>query len=356
MTLNVLNDIAGLDGLINQLHHAATHIDHAGTYPESILRSLGSAGAFQVSDSSPAEARLRRLQLIERLSTACVSTGFLVWCQTAAIQYVTTSDNAYLQSFLLPGLEAGTILGGSGLSNPMKHLSGMETLRLRATRVDGGYTINGTLPFVSNLGPDHWFGLAAEIHSPHYIMAMIRCDVPGLTLRNHQDFAGLNGTRTATCYFHDAYVPDAWVLSHDAKSFIARQRPDFLISQSGMGLGLASASLEGMCRVQSKQEGTNAYLNVQPGPLQEQLTDLRQRIYRLAGDPNAGAYIEDARRMRLESALLALKAAESEILYRGAAGYLKKSASMRRLREALFIAIVTPAIKHLYRDLANTAT
>lgn len=354
MTVNVLNDIAGLDAIVRELHHAATHIDDEGTYPESILRSLGSAGAFQGADCSPSEARLRRLQLIERISTACVSTAFLVWCQTAAIQYVASSDNTYLQSHLLTGLQSGEILGGTGLSNPMKHLSGMETLRLRATRAEGGYTINGTLPFVSNLGPDHWFGMAAELHSSQYIMAMVRCDLPGLTLRDHHDFAGLNGTRTATCYFQDVHVPDAWILSHDAKSFIARQRPDFLISQAGMGLGLTAASIEGMRRVQSKQEGTNAYLQVQPNSLQEQLTELRQKLYHVAENANPSAYIEDIRKTRLESALLALEAAEQEVLFRGASGYLKKSASMRRVREALFIAIVTPAIKQLYRDLANT--
>jgi hypothetical protein len=37
----------------------------------------------------------------------------------------------------------------------------------------------------------------------------------------------------------------------------------------------------------------------------------------------------------------------------GAKGYLQRSPAQRRLREAYFVAIVTPAIKHLRREIAR---
>jgi hypothetical protein len=37
----------------------------------------------------------------------------------------------------------------------------------------------------------------------------------------------------------------------------------------------------------------------------------------------------------------------------GAKGYLKRNAAQRRLREAYFIAIVTPATKHLRKEVAR---
>jgi hypothetical protein len=40
------------------------------------------------------------------------------------------------------------------------------------------------------------------------------------------------------------------------------------------------------------------------------------------------------------------------MLHQGAKGYLSHSAAQRKLREAYFIAIVTPAIKHLRREIA----
>jgi len=57
----------------------------------------------------------------------------------------------------------GETLGGTGLSNPMKSFAQIEALLLKATPVEGGYLVNGTLPWVSNLAPDHYFGAIAAV-------------------------------------------------------------------------------------------------------------------------------------------------------------------------------------------------
>ena len=56
----------------------------------------------------------------------------------------------------------GKILGGTGLSNPMKSFFGIEKLKLKGRKVEGGYIVKGALPWVSNLGPDHFFGTIFE--------------------------------------------------------------------------------------------------------------------------------------------------------------------------------------------------
>jgi alkylation response protein AidB-like acyl-CoA dehydrogenase len=48
---------------------------------------------------------------------------------------------------------------------------------------------------------------------------------------------------------------------------------------------------------------------------------------------------------------LALRAAQSALLHQGARGYLMSSAVQRRVRESHFVAIVTPAIKHLRKEM-----
>jgi alkylation response protein AidB-like acyl-CoA dehydrogenase len=69
----------------------------------------------------------------------------------------------------------------------MKSFAQIESLLLKATPVDGGYLVNGTLPWVSNLGPDHYFGaIAAWWTAPapaSEVMFMLRCDAPGVTLK-----------------------------------------------------------------------------------------------------------------------------------------------------------------------------
>ena len=50
---------------------------------------------------------------------------------------------------------------------------------------------------------------------------------------------------------------------------------------------------------------------------------------------------------------LALRAAQSALLHQGARGYLMSSDVQRRVRESHFVAIVTPAIKHLRKEIAR---
>jgi acyl-coA dehydrogenase domain protein len=50
--------------------------------------------------------------------------------------------------------------------------------------------------------------------------------------------------------------------------------------------------------------------------------------------------------------VLALNATQSAALHAGAKGYLMRSPAQRRVREAMFVAIVTPAIKHLRKEIA----
>ena len=61
-------------------------------------------------------------------------------------------------------------------------------------------------------------------------------------------------------------------------------------------------------------------------------------------------------RTRLDLTWLALEAAQAAVLQYGARGYLTGAEPARRLREAQFVAIVTPSVKHITTELAKDAT
>ena len=50
-----------------------------------------------------------------------------------------------------------------------------------------------------------------------------------------------------------------------------------------------------------------------------------------------------------------MRASQSAMMHTGAKGYLREAPAQRKLRESYFIAIVTPAIKHLRKELDMTA-
>jgi len=336
--------------LVNELLPIACTVDEEGLYPREVMQALGREEAYQLSKvENPTK---KRLELIELTAKYCVSTSFLVWCQTTAISFINGSSNEFLRQSLLPKLESGEILAGTALSNPMKYYAGMEDIRLKAVPTEGGYVINGVTPFVSNVGANHWFGLIAEVSADQRILAMVDCDSDGMYLKEHKDFTGMNGTSSYTCRFKNVFIPTQQVVSHHADEFIQKIRADFVLSQTGMGLGLTQASIDNMTKVLNKQNDTNQYLSITPQQLQQQLDHLREQSYQLSEQTQIS--FKEAVEIRLQAAELSLQAAELAVLYQGAAGYFKKSDCMRRLREALFVAIVTPAIKHLKRMLIST--
>lgn len=87
----------------------------------------------------------------------------------------------------------------------------------------------------------------------------------------------------------------------------------------------------------------------QAGALQQSLDKLLDNAQSLATMPldTDKQLFLDILDLRIQVAQLSLKATQASLLHQGAKGYLLSANPQRRIREAQFVAIVTPAIKHL---------
>ena len=325
-------------------------IDHH--YPENFLRLLGKEGYFNSDGFTAGEVLLREFRLVEEVSKVCMTTGFTLWCQLTAQTYVRKSKNDYLKTNILPRLESGELLGGTGLSNPMKYYGDMEKLYLKAERTNGGYIISGNLPSVSNLGEGHWFGIVAGSGDHSRIMAFIPCDLAGLSLKEKKDYLGINGSATYVCRFDNCFVPDHFVLSEEADVFVQKVRPTFLLYQIPLGLGVTDASIESIQRRHTKQRGSNHYLQVQPNELKANYHKQSKAVYDyLVTHVDTLEWLTLVQ-IRLDITYLTLRSVEACMLHNGGAGYLYKSHPARKLREAYFLANLTPTVKQLERILS----
>lgn len=335
----------------SELRPLVQSIDIDNHYPEAFLRLLGEKGYFNSDVFSDREVLLREFHLVEEVSKTCMTTGFTLWCQLAAQTYLRLSENNYLKSNLLPDLENGTILGGTGLSNPMKFYGDMEKLHLQAERREDGYVISGHLPSVSNLGQGHWFGIVAGLNNNQRIMAFIPCDLVGLSMKGKSDYLGINGSATYVCRFDNCFVPDHLIVSTDADAFVEKVRPIFLLYQIPLGLGVTDASIDSIKRGRSKQRGSNHYLQVQPEELEAIYQKQSTSIYDYLETYEDTLDWKEIVQMRLDIAYLTLRSVEANMLHSGGAGYLYKSHSARKLREAYFLANLTPTVKQLEKML-----
>src|ERR1700730_11868629 len=164
------------------------------------MRAFGRAGAFACHLPGEASGGPDRVTAIRARAAAgeyCLSTSFCMWCQNVLGWYIFASENEGLKASLGRRVAAGEALGGTALSNPMKTIFGIEQIRLKGKRVDGGYLVRGALPYVSNLGADHYFGAVfeAEDASKRYVMAIVPCATQGVELSANTKFVALDGTR-----------------------------------------------------------------------------------------------------------------------------------------------------------------
>jgi alkylation response protein AidB-like acyl-CoA dehydrogenase len=337
-----------LDQIIDkQLKPIIKKIDQEGFYPKEFLKTVADSGLINSINAKKEDIRFREVQLIEETAKYCMTSAFALWCHLGALTSVRMSNNLFIKNELLPLLESGEILGGTGLSNALKYYAGIDTIRLKAEQTEGGYTISGALPSVSNLGENHWFVILASLNQNQRIMCIIPVNVKGVIIEKKASFVGLNGSATYSCDFHEVFVPNKWIITEEADQFIPKIRPTLALYQIPLGIGVSEASLQSILESCSKNMEANQHLKTQPEELMERLQLIRERTYEYGKISDLTKIEKEILLARLDIVHLTSKAVYADMLYSGGQAYMKDSEPFRRLRESYFLVNLTPTVKQL---------
>jgi alkylation response protein AidB-like acyl-CoA dehydrogenase len=122
-----------------------------------------------------------------------------------------------------------------------------------------------------------------------------------------------------------------------------------------MATGLIRDCINLMNEVAAPLGHVNRYLPQQPVNFRDLLSELETETMALASDPfnEEDGYWRRVIALRLRAGEACVAAAHAAMLHCGARGYLMSHRAQRRLREAYFVAIVTPATKQLRKMLAD---
>ncbi len=344
-----------------QLQPLAQKIDKESYYAKDFMHQYGSRQGFAFHGLQHAGGLgvgiTAQAQSIAYIGRICGSTAFNAWCQTTFAWYVQNSANVALQERYLSDVLMGKTLAGTGLSNTMKSLAGIEKHNLKATPNHDGYLINGSLPWVSNIGKDHVFAGTAEIiegkDTGKFCMFVIEGDQDGLVLTEASRFCALNGTATLSVTATNVKISPVQILAtaDEFYPYIDRIKSGFVLLQLGMALGSLLASKDIIDESNQYIAQLNSLLDYGADDVQQsidyinkQLANVEKNIF----DPDS---FIDVLKLRLYASKEVLKASESACLHAGAFGYSENHHAERLRRESLFVAVITPSMKHLQKAI-----
>ncbi|MDR5603289.1 acyl-CoA dehydrogenase [Staphylococcus coagulans] len=334
-----------IDTLIeNELEPYLIDIDYGDYYAKSFIQQLFTEGHFSEDNL------IKNAQSIEKVSEACLTTGFCLWCQLAFSTYLKQAKQPALYRDLQQKILSGEVLGATGLSNPMKTFNNLESFNL--THIDHGDTIvvNGQLPAVSNIGSDHYFGaISQHQNNGELVMFIIRANTAGLTLEEKSNFFGVNGSATYRITFDEVNVTKDQIITKKAEQFASAIRPQFIALQIPIALGAIKSSLDLIRQFSNAQNGINAYLEYDVRAYEQRYRQLHQQFYTLLESHQDTLQTHLLELVQLKKALgyLLLEVNQASMVNGGSRAYSPKAPQARKLKEGFFFAALTPTLRHL---------
>jgi alkylation response protein AidB-like acyl-CoA dehydrogenase len=200
--------------VVDVLAADAVDVDRTGVVPGSHWQLLADEGLYGLA--APAEAGGPGLQfpeivdVLERMSGACLATAF-TWVQHhGAVLSLAMSQNIALRDELLADAVAGRTRCGVAFAGVVP-----DVPRMRATRVDGGWQLTGHAPFVSGWGVIDALQVSArDVESDDVVAGIIEAHAqPGITAVEPLELVAADASRTVSLTVDGLVVPDERVVS-----------------------------------------------------------------------------------------------------------------------------------------------
>ncbi len=330
--------------VMEQIAAAAEQVDRDGV-PRGHIDALARVGLVAGQIQPVAAAH----EAVEVLAGCDASTWFC-WTQHASpTQALATSGDSAdtpganaLRERYLAGLSAGALLAGVAFA----HVRRPGPPNPVATRVDGGWRIDGTLDWVTS-----WdiadVVLVVVRGSGDDAGTLVSFVLPagrsgealpaGVDVGEPLQLLAMSGTHTRPITLTDVFVPDDQVVAvTDAVAWMAvdEQRT---ADANPAAFGLARACIAELSEL-ADVRGDEVMAQL-ASSLADECREVRARAYALAEDPDRAGTRPARLQARADSLALASRAAQAVITARAGAAMLSGTPAERRLREAMFLLV-----------------
>jgi len=237
-----------------ELRPRSAAFEAAGGYPPHVFAGLSELGlmgmtAPEAVGGSGADYVSYALALIE-VAAADGALSTIVSIQNSIlIAGILKDGSAAQQARFLPALTGGTTIGAFALTETDAG-SDASAIRTRATRVAGGWSINGTKQFITS-GRIAKLTMLIAVTDPAAgkkgISAfLVPTDTPGYIVEKVEHKLGQGASDTCALRFEDMFVPDELLLGAEGQGYrVALSNLETgRIGIAAQSVGMAQAALE----------------------------------------------------------------------------------------------------------------
>jgi alkylation response protein AidB-like acyl-CoA dehydrogenase len=324
--------VEALDGIASR----AQGYDIGNDWPFEDVEQLHAAGAmrwalpaeFGGEGLSPFDLHLR----YEQLATASVSTALILTQRDAAAGLIEVSADFKERSTVLNRLANNEIWATVGFAQ-------LTTSRqrggpaVRAQRVDGGYLVDGTIPWCTGSHQSVFIVAGATLEDRQQILFLLHHGQQGVHLDEPMTLVALTNSKTCSIQLNGVMIGDSWVLRGPMANALAGRRNGLTLGQTFIATGLTQSALN----LIAKHDSDRARLT--HDQFVKQLAEARAEVAELC-QPGREADASAANaRLRGTCNDLALRVTHTAIaLYKGAA-LLRDHPAQRLAREAMFLLV-----------------
>ncbi len=264
----------------------------------------------------------------------------------------------------LPGVIAGTKIGGMGMTEPGV---GTDVLGLSTVAVPKGdrFVLNGAKQFITNGYEGDYFLVYAKIDDTHrreISSFIIESSYPGFKVGKKEEKMGMKASSTAVLYFEDMEVPAENLVGGENKGVTSMMRNLEIerITLAAQSVGIARQCIDVMTRYATERTSFGRPL-FEHGQIQRLIAEsyaeflaARALVYDVAGKINPGARNSlGAASAKLVATGMAERVARSAIQVLGGYGYCREFGVERLLRDAILLSIGGGTNEAMQKNIAR---
>jgi len=334
----------------------AADIDKSNEFPAALWREMGDLGLLGIT--VPEEyggvdmGYLAHTIAVEEIARASASVSLSYGAHSnLCVNQIRLNGSAAQKAKYLPGLISGENVGALAMSEAGAG-SDVVSMRLRAEKKNGYYTLNGTKYWITN-GPDAdtlvVYAKTDPEAGPRGMTAFIvEKTMKGFSTSAHFDKMGMRGSNTAELIFEDVDVPFENVLGQEGRGVnVLMSGLDYeRVVLSGIGVGVMHAVLDHIMPYMHERKqfgrpiGDFQLMQGKIADIYAAMNSSRAYVYAVAASCDRGEVTrQDAAACVLYASEKAMEVATQGVQAMGGAGFLNDSPLSRIMRDAKLMEI-----------------